>query len=126
MANKPPQTYPKNSLDRLQRMAAGGHATVGWERAIGPTSRRLDVTAERAQQYALETVSMLTQTDFVESVDQFGTWFDVYALYRDGLGWFVKVAEDENGLLLLSHHDPERGSITTAAGNLIEVIKPST
>ena len=126
MANKPPQTYPKNSLDRLQRMAAQGHAVVAWDRAIGPTSRRLDMTAERAQQYALETVVVLTQTDFVESIDQFGTWFDVYAVYRDGLGWFVKVGEGEDGLLLLSHHDPERGPVTTAAGNVIEVIKPNT
>lgn len=81
---------PKNGLARLQRMANTGCAVVHWKREINPTSRRLGISATEAQRYALQTVQRLVATDYVEPVQQRGVWFDVYALYRDGLGWFVK------------------------------------
>ena len=82
---------PKNGLARLQRMAKTGCAVVHWERAINPTSRRLGISAAEAHQYALHTVQRLVTTDYVAPVQQRGVWFDVYALYRDRLGWFVKI-----------------------------------
>lgn len=76
---------PKNGLARLQRMAKTGCAVVHWERAINPTSRRLGISAEKAREYTLQTVERLVAADHVEPVQQRGVWFDVYALYRDGL-----------------------------------------
>ena len=97
---------------------------VAWGRAIEPTARRLGKSAEAAAQYALETVQTLRAPDFVSSVEQRGSWFDVYALYRDGYGWYVKIGEDDDGLLLISHHEPEHGSITTASGNVVAATEP--
>ena len=96
-----------------------------WERAINPTTRRMAITVEQARQYALITVQKLKEDDYVEPVQQRGVWFDVYALYRDGLGWFVKIGEDEDGLLVVSHHEPEKGSLTTVAGAVIDVTEPA-
>ena len=59
--------------------------------------------------------------DFVESVNQGGSWFDVYGVYRDRLSWFVKVGETEDGLLVMSHHEPERGPLRTISGAMIDV-----
>jgi hypothetical protein len=106
-------------------MAAPESAVVLWERALGPTSIRLNLDATQAGAYILETVRRLTSHDFVESIEQRGNWFDVYACYRDGLGWFVKMGEDERGLLVLSHHDPERGPLTTVSGRIVEPVDPS-
>jgi hypothetical protein len=117
---------PKNGLARLQRMAKSGCAVVHWERAINPTSRRLGISAAEAQRYALQTVQRLVATDYVEPVQQRGVWFDVYALYRGGLGWFVKIGEDDDGLLVISHHEPEKGSLSTVAGFVVKVVEPVT
>lgn len=95
---------------------------VTWARALGPTSRRLDITALDAERYVIETVRRLRIDDFVESVDQRGSWFDVYGTYRDGLGWFVKIGETDDGVLVLSHHEPERGPLQTISGAKIEVL----
>jgi hypothetical protein len=71
----------------------------------------------------LETIERLATTDYVDSVQQRGVWFDIYALYRDGLGWFVKIGEDDDGLLVISHHEPERGSLATVAGIEIKPVE---
>ena len=115
---------PKNDLARLQRMAKTGCSVVHWERAINPTSRRLGISADRAHHYALQTVERLLATDYVEPVQQRGVWFDIYALYRDGLGWFVKIGEDDDGLLVISHHEPEKGSLSTVGGFVVKVVEP--
>lgn len=117
---------PKNGLARLQRMAKTGCAVVHWERAINPTSRRLGISAEKAREYTLQTVERLVAADHVEPVQQRGVWFDVYALYRDGLGWFAKIGEDDDGLLVISHHEPEKGSLSTVAGFVVNVVEPVT
>jgi hypothetical protein len=93
--------------------------------AIGPTSQLLGVRATDAERYVLETIQQLEARDLVESKDQGGIWFDVYARYRDGRGWFVKVGEDDDGLIVMSHHDPERGAVRTSAGRVIEAIEPA-
>jgi hypothetical protein len=101
---------------------------VPWTRALGPTSQRLGITPVEAEHYVVGTVQSLVVGDFVESVTQGGTWFDIYAVYRDGLGWFVKVGETDDGLLVMSHHEPERGPLRTASGAMIDVVQrtPST
>ena len=121
-----PALQPKNELARLKQMARtrGAH-DVHWQRAIGPTSQLLGVRATDAERYVLETIQQLEARDFVESKDQGGIWFDVYARYRDGRGWFVKIGEDDDGLIVMSHHDPERGAVRTSAGIVIEVIEPA-
>lgn len=124
-AQRTESRHPKNDLKRLQRMAAKGLAEVPWERALGPTSIRLGIDVARAEVYILETVGCLTTNDFVESVEQRGVWFDIYACYRDGVGWFVKIGEIEDGLLVLSHHDPEKGALTTISGTVVHAVDPS-
>ena len=103
---------------------AGAH-DVHWQRATGPTSRILGIGATDAERYVLETIDRLEASDFVESSYQGGVWFDVYARYRDGRGWFMKLGENDDGLIVLSHHDPERGAIRTAAGNVVCRIEPT-
>jgi hypothetical protein len=98
---------------------------VAWERALGPTSRRLGCTVERAEEYVIATVQQLGRGDFVETVRQRTGWFDVYALYRDGHGWYVKIGETDNGLLVISHHEPERGSAMTISGTAVGVTEPN-
>lgn len=97
---------------------------VHWERALQPTSRRLNVDLRQAEEYIVETVRMLSYRDFVRPVWQRGVWFDVYALYRDGLGWWVKLGEDEDGAMVVSHHEPEKGPETTVTGTVIAVHEP--
>lgn len=99
-------------------------ATVSWERAAGPTSKRLGISLVEAELYARQTVQGLHPGLFVESVHQRDAWFDVYGCYRDGYGWYVKVGEDDDGLLLISHHEPEHGPLTTVSGEIIEVLQP--
>ena len=118
---------PKNQLQRLQRMVAQPDCRdVHWERALRPTSQRLGVSLAEAEAYIVATIQMLSGIDFVRPVQQSGAWFDVYALYRDGLGWWVKVGEDEDGVLVISHHAPERGPETTALGRMIHPTEPVT
>jgi hypothetical protein len=120
-------TRPKNQLQRLQRMVANPDCRdVHWERALHPTSQRLGVSMTAAEAYIVATVQMLSADDFVRPVQQSGAWFDVYAIYRDGLGWWVKVGEDEDGVLVISHHAPERGPETTALGRMIHPTEPVT
>lgn len=121
-----PAIPPQNDLARLKRMArTEGAYDVHWQRASGPTSHLLGVGVSAAEGYVLQTVQLLNAEDFVESIQQGGLWFDVYARYRDGRGWFVKIGEDDDGLIVLSHHDPERGAVRTATGNVINGIEPT-
>lgn len=87
------------------------------------TSSRLNISDADAVSYVLETVKRLGTNDFVEAVLQGDSWFDVYACYRDGLGWFVKIGETDDGLLVISHHAPE-APVTTVAGSIIHDIEP--
>lgn len=109
-----PRTTAQNSLVRLQRQAAIlGCSEVLYDRALGPTSERLDCTLDEAGVYILATVQTLKAEMFVQSVllrDQ--RWYDEYACYReDGWSWYVKVGESEDGLVVVSHHDPERPAL---------------
>jgi hypothetical protein len=117
---------PKNDLSRLQRAAATpGCAVVLLERASFPTSKRLGLSIIDAERYALATVRSLTGGDFVKSVLLRQGWFDEYARYRDGVGWYIKVGEDDDGLLVISHHPPEYGPLTTVSGRVIDVTDPA-
>jgi hypothetical protein len=120
-----PAPRPRNHPARLQRMVANPESrVVHWERALNPTSQRLNVDLLQAEAFIVTTVQQLRTTDFVDAVQQGGSWFDVYALYRDGLGWWIKLGEDEDGALVISHHAPERGPATTVAGTVVHVRDP--
>jgi hypothetical protein len=107
---------------------AGDHdcCQVMWERATNPTSSRLGISAKDAHTYVLDTVQRLTEGDYVECVQLGDSWFDVYACYRDDYGWYVKMGENDDGLLVISHHEPERGKLTTVAGTVVEASRPAT
>ena len=111
-----PGPFPKNNLKRLQRQASPDTATVTSSRALEPTSHRMNLSESHSLQYILETVKGLSATEFVESVLLSNTWFDVYACYRDGYGWYVKIGENDDGLLVLSHHEPEFEPVVTVSG----------
>lgn len=100
---------PRNSLARLRRQATSAEtAHVSYPRAQSPTAARLNLTLVQAEVYARATVAGLEDAMFAESVRMDDVWFDVYGCYRDGLGWYVKVGESEDGLLVISHHAPDR------------------
>jgi hypothetical protein len=119
-----PQGFPRNQLRILQRQAQPGTSLVTDTRAIVPTATRMGCSFEQARDYALETVRQLNHGMFVNSVEQRGSWFDVYGCYRDGLGWFVKVGSNDDGLLVLSHHEPEFGSLLCADGTVVHPMQP--
>ncbi len=77
------------------------------DRALTPTARRVKCTMVEAEVYARETVQQLEDRMFAESIQMRDGWFDVYGCYRDGLGWYVKVRETDDGALVISHHEPE-------------------
>ncbi len=116
---------PKNDLARLQRMASKADCrAVHWERALKPTTQRLDIPLSEAEQFVVATVVSLTTRDFVRHVEQGGVWFDVYACYREGLGWWVKIGEDDDGVIVMSHHAPEYGPETTISGQTVHEVQP--
>ena len=118
--------HPRNDLGRLRRLAAGAKTTfVSWPRAMDPTSKRLSLSLVDAEEYARRTVQQLTDLMFVESVWITDVWADVYGCYRDGLGWYVKIYESDDGLAVISHHEPER-TLRTIAGHVILAIAPAT
>ena len=118
--------HPHNDLGRLRRLAASANtAFVSWPRAMDPTSKRLKLSLVDAESYARRTVQQLTDAMFVESVWMKDIWADVYGCYRDGLGWYVKIYESDDGLAVISHHEPER-PLRTVAGQVILAIAPTT
>lgn len=118
---------PKNALTRLQRQVKNPEArTITWDRARKPTIERLDLSDAQAVAYIVETVLHLTLGHFVDALQQRGAWFDVYGIYRDGLGWYVKIGEDEDGCLVLSHHEPEFGPMQTRACGVIHPVEPAS
>ena len=119
-------SYPKNTLTTLKRMAAAGCVTVVADRCTLATANVLEISAEEAHEYVLETIQMLELADFAGAVQQRGSWFDVYGIYRDGRGWFVKIGQNDDGTLVLSHHDPERGALRLENGTLIHARQPQT
>ena len=93
--------------------------------AINPTAQRLHITLEAAGVFILRTVQAFTPTMFVEAVElRDQVWYDVYACYRDGLGWYVKVGETESGLVVISHHEPDH-SVARPDGVIIYATDPS-
>ena len=118
--------HPRTNLGRLRRLAGSANTTfVSWPRAMGPTSTRLSLSLVAAESYARRTVQQLTDSMFVESVWMKDIWADVYGCYRDGLGWYVKIYESDDGLAVISHHEPER-PLRTVAGQVILAIAPTT
>ncbi len=91
---------------------------VHWERALEPTRQRLQKSEDDARNVILETVRRLHVADFVQTVEQRGARFDVYGCYRGRLGWFVKIGESDDGLLVISHHEPVF-PLTTVTGRVI-------
>ena len=120
------RSTPQHLLTRLQRQAATPEcAEVAYERAGSPTAARLNVSLGEADTYVLATVVQLTPSMYWRSVqlpDQ--QWYDEYACYRDGFGWYVKVGETDDGLLVVSHHGPAH-SITRIDGKTVESVEPS-
>jgi hypothetical protein len=117
MIDPPSRQTPANDLPRLQRQAAtAGCYVVAEMRALTPTAARLRVTFAEAESYIRETIRCLHLRDFVERVLMRNRWFDVYGCYRDKLGWYVKIGEDDDGLIVVSHHEPELLPLTTVAG----------
>ena len=117
--------HPRNDLTRLRRLSARAATTfVSWPRALDPTSKRLKVSVVDAEAYARGTVQRLKDAMFVESIWIRDLWADVYGCYRDGLGWYVKIYESEDGLAVISHHEPER-TLTTIAKETIYAVAPA-
>ncbi len=77
-----------------------------------------------AEEYVRGTVQLLRDVDFVESVALVDEWFDVYGYDRDGIGWYVKLNEGDDGLVVISHHPPER-PLTTITGRVIRLLEPT-
>jgi hypothetical protein len=116
--------HPRNDLGRLQRLAAHARTTfVSWPRALDPTAKRLMVSVVDAEAYVRGTVRQLADAMFVESVHMKDTWADVYGCYRNGLGWYVKIYESDDGLAVISHHEPER-PLATIAKQVIYPVEP--
>jgi len=71
---------------------------------------------------ARTTVAALTQRDFVETLQQNPDLCDVYAVQREGNGWYVKLTliEEPAGevVMLLSLH-PLEHPIQTASGHQV-------
>lgn len=59
----------------------------------------------------------------LKTVTQRGDQFDVYGCYRKKLGWYVKIGESFDGLLVISHHAPAH-ALTTTVGRLITDMEP--
>lgn len=99
---------------------AGHKATafVSLPRAKHPTALRLGAALDDAEAFVFATVRQLRNQDFVEAVLLSDTWFDVYGCVRDGLGWYVKLNEGDDGLVVISHHEPEF-PLTTISGLVI-------
>jgi hypothetical protein len=112
-------------LARLRRLSARAATTfVSWPRALDPTSKRLKVSLVDAEVYARGTVQRLKDAMFVESIRMQDVWADAYGCYRDGLGWYEKIYESEDGLAVISHHEPER-TLTTIAKKAIYAVAPA-
>ena len=78
----------------------------------------LGVTADRAQCLILEQVEMLTPRNYSETLPPQkadGTPADVYAVFAERRGWYIKVAVRHGRLIVISFHLPER-PIRTADG----------
>ena len=115
---------PRWNLERLRRLAKHHDtAFVGLPRARVPTAHALGISLDAAGQYALSTVQLLRDQDFVEAVQLSDDWFDVYSCYREGRGWYVKLNEGDEGVVVISHHEPER-PLTTIAGRVIRPVEP--
>jgi len=117
--------HPRWDLGRLKRLARSADTSeIGLTRAKSPTAKRRNLSIPQAEVYVRQTVREIVDADFVESIWMTDVWFDVYALYRDGLGWYVKLNEGDDGVVVISHHEPER-PITTIANVTIFDIEPS-
>ena len=117
--------HPRSNLGRLRRLAARADTSfVSWPRALDPTAKRLKLSLVHAEAYARRTVRQLADAMFVESVRMTDVWADVYGCYRDGLGWYVKIYESDDGLAVISHHEPER-PLTTISGQVIFAVAPT-
>ncbi len=77
-----------------------------------------------AELYVRGTVRQLVDSMFVESVRLKDVWADVYGCYRNGLGWYVKIYESDDGLAVISHHEPER-PLLTIAKQVIYPVQPA-
>jgi len=116
---------PRWNLERLRRLAKRSETSaVRPSRALDPTARRLGVSLVAAEEYVRGTVQLLRDVDFVESVALVDEWFDVYGSDRDGIGWYVKLNEGDDGLVVISHHPPER-PLTTITGRVIRLLEPT-
>lgn len=82
------------------------------------------VSIREAESFIRGTVRQLTGDIFVESVRLRDVWADVYGCYRGQLGWYVKVYESDDGLAVISHHEPEQ-PLVTITGQMIYPVKPS-
>ena len=71
-----------------------------------------------------EPTTELDNRDLVGSHEQRDGWCDVFARYRDGVGWYVKLTEHVNGLIVISHHPLEFGDVTTVDGRVISPAEP--
>ena len=104
--------------------ASAGTSFVSWPRAMDPTSKRLVVSLVDAEAFVRRTVQQLTDSMFVDALRLTDVWADVYGCYRGGLGWYVKIYESEDGLAVISHHEPER-SLRTITGQVILAVAPA-
>lgn len=105
---------PAHALDRLRRLAAQGLAgeetisEIAWIRASNVVMAIENCGRDEAERYILTSIGMLAERDYSETVVMGSGAFDVYVLERTGKVWWIKTAIDEDGLVVVSHHPPER------------------
>jgi hypothetical protein len=111
---------PVHELGEVRRQAQGHGppARITQTLALEPVMARLDLTEPEARRWILALVVDLMPHDFAETLTAKAPPADVYGVQRQGCGWYVKVALEPSGRLVVISCHPPTGPLRTRLGSV--------
>jgi hypothetical protein len=108
---------PAYDLAEVQRLALARLAYLSPRKARDIVGDLLDLEPRDAEAFVLGLLGQLRPEHFAETKTEKAPPADVYGLFFEGRGWYVKIAIDQGRLVVISCHPPE-APLRTRAGTI--------
>jgi hypothetical protein len=98
---------PAHDITLAKQLLAAGRVRLNRRKSSDIVQELLDLSPLAADSFIFAVVTGLGEADFAHTVTEKAPPADVYGVFVDGRGWYVKIAIDSRLLLVISCHPPE-------------------
>jgi hypothetical protein len=108
---------PAYDLDEVKRLAQTGQVQMRPRKSRDIVGDLLDLEPREAEAFVVGLIGQLRPEHFAETKVEKTPPADVFGIFFEGRGWYIKVAIDRGRLAVISCHPPEI-PLRTRAGTI--------